>query len=226
MTLLSIGKGTNESRLTYLLRPNVTRPDRRTQAALVTPPVTDLDHSSNPDTDIDSDFVSDRELESSMELDRNAALPVIAETPSLPAVQEDGWSLVAHGELSGFESDFEVGSGIESSVDVLQPRLEKLSLDSRVNSNAATHLITLQEHIVSEEQSQISTNPGDILPSAHPHPPQSSTRRGEWTPARSTSSPSRSPVRMRRRRRRPGSHKRATIGLQDTKRSFYDYLFQ
>lgn len=182
--------------------------------------MTDLDHSSNPDTDIDSDFVSDQELESGMELDRNASLPAVAETPSLPTVQEDDWSLVAEDELYRSESDSEVGSGIESSVDVLQPRLDRLSLDSPVNSNAAMHPITPQEHIVSEEQSQISSSPVDISPPRRPHP-----RRGEWTSARSTSSPSRSPVRMRRRRRRPGNTKR-TIGLQDTKRSFYDYLFQ
>jgi hypothetical protein len=44
------GKGALDNRLTYLLRPNVTRPDRRAPAAVDTPPVTDFDHSSNHDT--------------------------------------------------------------------------------------------------------------------------------------------------------------------------------
>ncbi|TFK26541.1 hypothetical protein FA15DRAFT_279104, partial [Coprinopsis marcescibilis] len=47
--IVSFSKGDADDRLTYLLRPNVTRPDRRAPAGLDTPPATDLDYSSNPD---------------------------------------------------------------------------------------------------------------------------------------------------------------------------------
>jgi hypothetical protein len=49
-------KGTLDNRLTYILRPNVSKLcylsswDRRAPAAPNTPPVTDFDHSSNHDT--------------------------------------------------------------------------------------------------------------------------------------------------------------------------------
>ncbi|KIM91356.1 hypothetical protein PILCRDRAFT_762809 [Piloderma croceum F 1598] len=45
-----------EQRLTYLLRPNITRPDFHARATLDTPPVTDLDYTSQ---ERKSDFISE-----------------------------------------------------------------------------------------------------------------------------------------------------------------------
>jgi len=122
--------------LTYLLRPNVTRPDRRAPAALDTPPVTDFDYSSNPDTDdnLDSDFFSERELESDIELDdRGNSLPAIKEA-SLPVstvLSVGAWSLVDKGTDDNSQvDDFESGSEFESADSILHSGVEALSLVS------------------------------------------------------------------------------------------------
>lgn len=211
------GKGTDQNRLTYLLRPNVTRPDRCARAALETPPVTDLDYSSNPDTDIDSDMISEGDLGSDIEPDHKRALPAIAESPSLPAVSEDNWLMVAEDEE--VQDDFESGSeNLESSVDVLQSRLEKLSVESA----------NIQPPLTAPGKVQgagpLGVNVGK-LPDVRPYPLQSnSPRHRGWVSPRSSSSPSRSPIRVRRRRR-ARLNKRVAVSLP-TSRSFYDYLFR
>ena len=209
------GKGASDNRLTYLLRPNVTRPDRRAPATLDTPPVTDFDYSSNLDTDdnIDSDFISERELESDIELDNdvNFALPAIKEA-SLPLspVGEEAWSLV---DNNSQVDDFESGSEFESADSILHTGVEALSLVSPLSlSNPLT-------------QSELE-DPERILTGIRPHPLRDnpSARRREWTSARSPSSPSRSPIRTRPRRHRLNGKKGVVIGLQ-AERSFYEYIF-
>ena len=154
--------------------------------------MTDVDISSNPDTDIDSDYVSERDLESDTELDHNASLPSIPECP-IALVAEDNLSSVADEEEPG---DLDVDDELEGSVDVLQEQLEGLSLP---------------------------------LAGAIPKRPLRMTdavdspwRRG-CVGTRSPSSPSISPVRVRRRRRT--LKKRIAINHQANK-SFYDYLFR
>lgn len=215
------GKGASDNRLTYLLRPNVTRPDRRAQATLDTPPVTD--YSSNPETDdnLDSDFVSERELESDIELDDDVKfpLPVIKEASSaaspVPSVGEDAWSLVDKGTDDNSVDDFESGSEIESAESILRSGVETLSLVPPLPlSNPSTTKPELEdpERTLTEIRS-------------HPLRDSSSARRREWTSARSTSSPSRSPIRTRPRRHRLNEKKGVVIGLQ-AKRSFYEYIFR
>ncbi|KAF8813938.1 hypothetical protein BYT27DRAFT_7239248 [Phlegmacium glaucopus] len=140
--IISFSKGTSDNRLTYLLRPNVTRPDRRAPAALDTPPISDLDYSSNPDTDdnFDSDFVSERELESDIDLDGdvNFALPAIKEaslavSPVLSPAGDDVWSLVEEMEDDSQLDDLESGSEFES-VDILHSGIEALSLAPPLSS--------------------------------------------------------------------------------------------
>ncbi|CAA7261767.1 unnamed protein product [Cyclocybe aegerita] len=235
--VVSFSKGTDESRLTYLLRPNVTRPDRRMPAGLDTPPVTDLDYSSNPDTDIDSDFISERELESDVEADHctttNNTLAIIVETPgpdspTLQPVQEDPWSLVdeaAGGESDAdeFDSGSELGSVLGASVDALEPQLRTLFLHSEAaNPASIEESTTLPNHPIEEAEDDPDQMMTEIRPNALYG--AASPRRREWASARSPSSPSRSPVRPRPPRRRAGAKKRAVIGLQNG-RSFYDYLF-
>ncbi|PBK73857.1 hypothetical protein ARMSODRAFT_931160 [Armillaria solidipes] len=57
--IVSYSKEVDGERLTYLLRPNVARPDSHAPLTLATPPVTDIDTSSQFDTD--SEFTSDVE---------------------------------------------------------------------------------------------------------------------------------------------------------------------
>ncbi|KAF5322605.1 hypothetical protein D9619_001342 [Psilocybe cf. subviscida] len=233
--VVSFSKGTGEERLTYLLRPNVTRPDRRAAAALETPPVTDIDYSSNPETDdaIDSDFVSDREMdESDVELAPRMGrlrLAAIDESPvpgaplALPLVtEEEGWSHVEDSEFDDFESGSEFGS---ASVEFLQPRLHALHI----------HEETGPQHQIQPAQSDVGVQPtaiDDIVDEADRTITEIRTidsplRRRDWAGLRSPSSPSRSPARSRpsRRRGRQGAKKHHPATALADGRSFYDYLF-
>ena len=217
------GKGASNNRLTYLLRPNVTRPDRRAPATLDTPPVTD--YSSNPDTEdnLDSDFISERELESDIELndDVNFALPAIKEASlpvsPVPSVGEDAWSLVDKGtdEISQLDN-FESGSEFESADSILHSGIEALSL---VSPLPLSNPLTTQPELEDPERTLTEFRP-------HPLRDNPSARRREWTSARarSLSSPSRSPIRTRPRRHRLNGNKGVVIGLQ-AKNSFYEYIF-
>lgn len=226
------GKGSSDERLTYLLRPNVTRPDRRAPAALETPPVTDIDYSSNPETDdnIDSDFISEHEMDSDIEMDRgNKGLSAIEESPnpspfvSLPPVDEGAWFHV-EGEGTGGESghdEFESSSEFGyTRVDFLQPRLEALSIQS-----PSVPPISEVDILPSTD---FNIDPDRTITEIHQHTlhDAASPRRRDWTSAvRSSSSPSRSPVRAWPSRRCRNAKKRMKItGISDP-RSFYEYLF-
>ena len=209
------GKGASDNRLTYLLRPNVTRPDRRAPATLDTPPVTD--YSSNPETDdLDSDFVSERELESDIEPDENVkfALPAIKEA-SLPVspAGDDTWSLVDKGtdDNPQVDDNLESGSEFESADSILHSGIEALSLVSPIPPLAT------QPELEDPERTLTGFRP-------HPLRDNPSARRRDWTSARSLSSPSRSPIRTRPRRHRLNGNKGVVIGLQ-AKKSFYEYIF-
>jgi len=228
--LVEKGKGASDSRLTYLLRPNVTRPDRRAPAGLETPPVTDIDYSSNPETDdnIDSDFISDRDVESDVELDHNT-LPAIEESPNpaLSPLPEDEWSHieeenVGESDFDEFDSGSEAASALSTSVDVLRPRLEALSLGSPLSPAIIESQVLPSQRLAQNDPDRTVT---DIRPQLIHS--ASSPRRREWTSsisARSTSSPSRSPARMRPRRH-AGFKKRLVVNGSSTGRSFYEYLF-
>ena len=111
-----LGKDTLGRRLTYLLRPNVSRPSHSV-ANLDTPPATDLGYSSQGDLEGDSDVIlSDRELGSSIGSLPPAGLLPVPETTSASQVRphgvdsDDDWSVVgddleADAELSGNEVD-------------------------------------------------------------------------------------------------------------------------
>ncbi|KAF9528464.1 hypothetical protein CPB83DRAFT_311205 [Crepidotus variabilis] len=223
----SPGKGTDDNRLTYLLRPNVTRPDRRVPAGLDTPPITDLDYSSTPDTDIDSDFISERELESDVELDHNTTgrLSSIVESPgvnaaSLPLTNDDSWSIIDEGEEPGaedFDSASEAESGMDASVDILQPQMQALAIAAPAPAPAVQPIVN--------QTTNAEEDPDKTLTAIRPHALQiNSPRRRDWASGRSASSPSRSPGRARRRRR-AGQKKRVAFPNASTT-SFYNYLFQ
>ncbi|EAU91729.2 hypothetical protein CC1G_04497 [Coprinopsis cinerea okayama7 len=218
--IVSFSKGEAGNRLTYLLRPNVTRPDRRAPAGLDTPPATDIDYSSNPDIDtdsnIDSDFISDRDLDSDVEgaeragstnildsiSEREGSLP--PDSPHLSPTQDgdEAWSLI--GET---EADVESSNELE----VVEAGVEQLSISQ-----------TAGESEIDEEDPD-KTFTADNIPQAirplhRPYPLGASPRRV----IRSSSSPSRSPIRERRRVLGP------VMPLTDTpaKRTFYEFVFR
>lgn len=217
------GKGAADKRLTYLLRPNVTRPDRRAPATLETPPVTDIDYSSNPETDdnIDSDFVSEHELDSDAEIDHpNRTLGAIAESPApsalatLSAVDEEAWSQVEDfSDADDFESSSEFGS---ASVEILEPRLASLSLQ-------APSVPVIAES--GAEAANDNVDPDQTITGIQPMNGDDSPRSREWTSALRTASPSRSPVRAWPSRRRRHAKKRVLRTHASDARSFYEYLF-
>lgn len=215
--IVSFSKGDNNNRLTYLLRPNVTRPDRRVPAGIDTPPTTDIDYSSvtdiETDSNIDSDFVSDRDLDSDIEssngnVQGSHKLDAISErssnAPSSPQLSptrdEDSWSLVG-------DVDADVESSNEGD---LERGIEGLTLSQTAAQNAEEE----------DPDKTVEVNPATIRSLHRPYPP-SATRRV----IRSSSSPSRSPLRVRpaeRRRTMANDVLRPMSG----KRSFYEFIFK
>lgn len=185
-------------RLTYLLRPNVTRPDFRATMSLDTPPTTDIDHASLLD---ESDFAtSESEVASDSDVDAPQSARVI-EVPSLPPISEsrptspaisEEWSPIGGSDLDGDESDVGDPSNISASID----SLSVLDPDSTPQANRAT-----------TQGRPTVWVPG--VRSAHSSPSRSPSRRA--------------PFRRRVRRaakkaasRQPGRQGRPT---------FYDYVF-
>lgn len=193
---LHVGKDASGQRLTYLLRPNVTRPTHGVPSGLDTPPATDLESSIHSDFDAGSasDAFSDRCSESGADSDAEPvartsarALSAIAESaPGTPArtaaplapLSDDGWSVVD-------DADAE---------------------ESEPEGRLATHVGSL--------------NLGDA--EASPRMRQASLRSPLWErQRRSASSPSRSPARRPARMYRVEPPR----PIPASRRSFYDYLF-
>lgn len=248
---VTLGKGDSNERLTYLLRPNVRQPDYRAAITLETPPATDMDYSSQPDTtDVDSDFISDRDLiDSDVEEPTPAPQPttVSVVTGTLESIQEDSlpsspiavrrmagsigslreddeWSILS-GDADGDESDSGTGQGLADSL---------ASLDLGHNHTPERGAFDEQDADPDKTLTQDATNSvREILAESketrptrmsHYEQPMSLSNR-RWI--RSASSPSRSPARTRRlrnqRKRRAAAGLRAGNIIKHT--SFYDYLF-
>ncbi|KAJ3576746.1 hypothetical protein NP233_g219 [Leucocoprinus birnbaumii] len=240
--VVSFSKGDLDDRLTYLLRPNVQKPDYAAVNNLETPPVTDADYSSQLDTtDVDSDFVSDRDLIDS-DVEETAANPRVQTTnpgghldsireTSLPASphlhpalrEDDEWSVLS-GDAGGFgdESSSEADADLLDSVaslslqDTQAPAREPHDdLDTTLTQDAVS--------VIREVLEEGRESPLERL-SHHQQPAHLPGRR--WV--RSTSSPSRSPVRSRRivsaRKKRQLASMRGAQ-RESHNRSFYDYLF-
>ncbi|KAL1744763.1 hypothetical protein HDZ31DRAFT_37797 [Schizophyllum fasciatum] len=115
--VVSFSKDVDGERLTYLLRPNVFRPDASGAYSLETPPVTDIDYSSQlSESDLASSDAGDSDIEERRGTRAAAALPAISEDrPASPA--DSSWSLIedavsADGDLSA--SDAELAASVES----------------------------------------------------------------------------------------------------------------
>ncbi|KAJ7084331.1 hypothetical protein B0H15DRAFT_390849 [Mycena belliarum] len=184
--IISFSKEVSGQRLTYLLRPNVNYPVFHPSMNLDTPPVTDIDLSSQLDTD--SEFASDHDTRSEagdstidvghMSTIEEDAIP----SPRLPSRSLTDDELSVAGDIDTDGSELGNESGLEESInspsgdpDETVSRLAQLSLRSRALHHASS--------------------------------------------PRSASSPSRSPVRLGRRAGHTASPR------QNTRKSFYDYLF-
>ncbi|OBZ70861.1 hypothetical protein A0H81_09083 [Grifola frondosa] len=207
--VVSFSKDTSDQRLTYLLRPNVTRPNYVASAELDTPPTTDLELSAQ-DFDSESDLLSDRDYRSDSGADsdveplhaRSGAPPLAAIAESLPpsplvvpsSAQDigDGWSVIG-------ASDADVEADDSAS-------------EAELGLSGGVAALSLSEH----------DPDGTFI--AQPGRRQVPLRTHMWTRGRrSASSPSRSPARRVPSRVRP---RMEPLGVeQPAVRSFYDYLY-
>ncbi|KAG6902763.1 hypothetical protein C0995_011911 [Termitomyces sp. Mi166 len=159
--IVSFSKEISGRRLTYLLRPNVTRPDHYAIAALDTPPVTDLDYSSYADTESDRGLETDSDTEQ-LPAGQASYLPVITEDYSLssprkapPRLDEDQWSVVGDTDLEGDESDgdAELVTGI-----TLDPRPQDLNTAPKADFYLRQKA-TLQRSVLAQDRSSSSRSP-------------------------------------------------------------------
>ncbi|KAG7098856.1 hypothetical protein E1B28_000759 [Marasmius oreades] len=116
--VVSYSKDVSGRRLTYMLRPNVTRPDHNAAIGLDTPPATDIDTSSQFASD--SDFHSDLDSPSDLaESDHEREVPHLStiietSTPISSAFSDENWSVIGGSDMDGDES--ENGSGLLDSL--------------------------------------------------------------------------------------------------------------
>ncbi|PFH49779.1 hypothetical protein AMATHDRAFT_4632 [Amanita thiersii Skay4041] len=232
--VVSFSKEIAGFRLTYLLRPNVTRPDHQAPAMLDTPPITDVDYSSHLESEIDSlslsDF-SDRGVDSDVELShgnkQQGVLTVIAENdgPSTeppeinPPVSNEGQGVNLTATGNDLADNIETGS----EVDYVAVRMPSLEVE---NSPPSEPLVGRHYDV---EVISSSSTPGRLRIRYG----QITSRRQIW--GRSASSPSRSPARPGHRRRTKGTttfarlygapkSTRAVLGTTKSQ-TLYDYLY-
>lgn len=225
-----IGKEVAGSRLTYLLRPNVTRPDHRAPTTLDTPPVTDIDYSSHPDSEADilSD-ISEKGADSDMEVSRQPHASVglsdiVEDIPGPRSVDASLADSVNEDPLLVQDDSDDMSDAADIDDSASEPghittQLSSLSIESRQDSPELVAgelgpdavLQTLPQHAAIYSRQSLAV------------------RQRMWT--RSASSPSRSPARtMAYRRltvqRRYKAPKSTVAALGGTKsQMFYDYLY-
>ncbi|KAG6899841.1 hypothetical protein C0993_006359 [Termitomyces sp. T159_Od127] len=193
--IVSFSKEIAGRRLTYLLRPNVTRPDHYAITALDTPPVTDLDYSSYADTESDRGGPETDSDAEQLPANQASHLPVITEDPSLPSspkkspprLDEDQWAVTDAADLEDADSgsNAEVVAPIEAIV--REPGPTGLRSTSEADSHLRQKAIQRRRQVLHQK--------------------------------RANSSPSRSPVRCmypKPRMPKPPLHQQ---------RPFYEYLF-
>ncbi|KAF9449180.1 hypothetical protein P691DRAFT_667963 [Macrolepiota fuliginosa MF-IS2] len=245
--VVSFSKGGSDGRLTYLLRPNVHQPDYRATTTLETPPITDIDYSSHPETtDVDSDLVSDHDftdsdvddpiatgatsgnLDSIQETSLPSSPHITRKAPNNPVREDDEWSVVsADVDAYGDESGSEAGRDLLDSISSLNLGGEHDPVsETRPPTNEAEGEDDDPDKTMTQEIAMVPVEGRESSPVrvSHLHQPLYSPNR-RW--ARSTSSPSRSPARTRRlvsaRKKRQVANLR--MGSMGKHISFYDYLF-
>lgn len=198
---LNQGKDMSGRRYTYLLRPNVSRPDHHAPGTFDTPPTTDIDYSSYPDSELDSGgHESDSDLEPPFASGPNPLTGISEEPspmsyPSTPAPGPDSDLEASLPEDSDSEThEFGSDAGIADT-------MQSLSLNHREADTVDNKTFRVDPH----------------------HRQQGSLRRRIWAQGRrAQSSPSRSPPRHPFRRK-PLRYEPPRISHHY--KSFYDYLF-
>ncbi|KAH7904751.1 hypothetical protein BJ138DRAFT_868061 [Hygrophoropsis aurantiaca] len=122
-SVISFSKEVSGERLTYLLRPNATRPDYGIAASLDTPPVTETDYSSQIETE--SDFVSEGDLGESDREHAPEALDAISEASRAGSPAE--WSIIGGSDI---ERDGDISAAER---DDFSASLESLSLSNNAD---------------------------------------------------------------------------------------------
>ena len=189
-------------RYTYLLRPNVTRPDHHAAGTIDTPPTTDIDYSSYPDTELDS---GGHETETDSDLE-----PPFASGPKpLTGISEEPSPMSYPGAPAiGPDSDSEASLPEDSDSET-----HELGSDAGV----ADTMYSLSLNSEADTVDNITFRMGPF------HRQQGSLRRRIWAQGRrAPSSPSRSPPRHPFRRK-PLRYEPPRIGHHY--KSFHDYLF-
>jgi len=213
--MFAAGKGDPAHRLTYLLRPNVHKPDYGAAITLETPPATDADYSSQFEiTDSDSDFVKDDLID--LDVDHLDSIEEVSSSQPAPVSHEDdSWSLLnrdSDNDAHGDESNNETGQDLLDIVNLEDPQ-------ALTRSDEDPDKTMVQDVI-----GNVSAGNMEFPLKKHPHHLQSlHPAKRRWT--RCTSSSSRSPARSRHL---PfGGKKRLIAGLTGAQRknTFYDYLF-
>ncbi|KAH8119127.1 hypothetical protein DFH11DRAFT_1686096 [Phellopilus nigrolimitatus] len=206
--VVSYSKDVDGKRLTYLLRPNVTRPDFAARNALDTPPATESDYSLGVLSE--NDILSVEENEPIADMTSDAELPPDSRHRRLSSVSEQvdesgaeaAPRLLRTGRRSSFDETADMDADDDNSV---------------VGDDLARSVDSLDINAVSYREPPIR----------YTAPPTERTplrdRRGV---SRASSSPSRSPRPSMRRtirsaRKRVGGRR----AMPDSKQSFYDYLY-
>jgi len=174
--IVSFSKEVQSQRLTYLLRPNVTRPDFRARSALETPPATDLDYTSQ---EHESDFVSEPPSDVDSDADaehvpapRGSAAGLSAIEEDVPVALEplesqydDEWSVVGDTDAEGDKSRSEhAGADLVDSVASLSLRDNDAGTNPQV-INQVHHLRSrVWEHRQGRSASSPSRSPSRRLP--------------------------------------------------------------
>jgi hypothetical protein len=199
--MLLQGKDTSGTRLTYLLRPNTLRPDFQALANLNTPPVTDLEQSSHFDSE--SDIPTSEFAESDTECIR---------TTRLFAISEDQTSSPTLPDSPPFEY-------LDNEMWLVTNSINADGDETGSDGGLAGSMASLSMDPGPDTTSTVSVQPRSLR--------EFSTHTRLWSRHRdrSGSSPSRSPARRARQRKRPGVRVDPPRSTRNSRKSFYDYLY-
>ena len=221
------GKDTPTHRLTHILRPNATRPDPATRAALATPPTTDGDLSSHSpyDSDADADALLLSSLSDVQSVD--SGLDVLSESdfasgPEFGSAHGRGVGggpvEVEMGPLSDFAS-----SDVDADVEIGSVQGEGAGGGSDGDNGGNGHF-NLEKATGALSLASEDETPRRLRGTAY----HGWAAKWDARPrARSGSSPSRSPA--RRKPRWPSGRtmvKNTVRNNEGRKESFYDFLFK
>lgn len=204
------GKDVDGRRLTYLLRPNVTRPDFAARDQIDTPPATESDYSLGVLSETDNLSVEENDsLDTGSE--GESAMPQMNRQRRLSSVSE--------------RSD---SSGLDNTPSrALASDMAALHIEENIDDDADDDASLVGDALIqSVESLDIDPAPYREPPIRYTAPPTERTplrdRRGI---RRATSSPSRSPCPPTRRHLRVGRKRMTIRRTHSQQQTFYDYVY-